>query len=182
LGVDLHCHNFSSPNSSYFAQNRRFYLLICAKSTNSSRKIFLKKSEPAKAGPPPGQPPSSPPNASFPLAQRPAPPRFARFAWHRPPYASARPPQAARPLALLAPGRHATSLQLPAQLTPCSPRLDKRARQPPCSHRPKTAPPRIRLRTHALAPCIPPRLPTSSSPQRNATSRPAHFRPAAPSS
>jgi hypothetical protein len=51
LGVDLHCHNFSSPNSSYFAQNRRFYLLICAKSTNSSRKIFLKKSEPAKAGP-----------------------------------------------------------------------------------------------------------------------------------
>jgi hypothetical protein len=30
LGVDLHFHKFSSPNSLYFGRNRRFYLPICA--------------------------------------------------------------------------------------------------------------------------------------------------------
>jgi hypothetical protein len=35
LGVDLHCHKFSIPNSLYFSQNRRFILQISAKLTNS---------------------------------------------------------------------------------------------------------------------------------------------------
>jgi hypothetical protein len=64
LSVDLHCHKFSSPNSSYFSQNRRFSLPICAKPTYSSCIIFSKKSEPAKAGPAPGQRPHALPARS----------------------------------------------------------------------------------------------------------------------
>jgi hypothetical protein len=46
LGVDLHCHKFSSPNSSYFSRNRRFSLPICAQ----INKFFAQHPEPAKAG------------------------------------------------------------------------------------------------------------------------------------
>jgi hypothetical protein len=71
LGVDLHCHKFSSPNSSYFSWNRRIFLQIPAQidellkqhpepakaglNTRNSRTVpeiwVLKKSDPAKAGP-----------------------------------------------------------------------------------------------------------------------------------
>jgi hypothetical protein len=51
LGVDLHCHKFSSPNSSYFSQNQRFFLSISAQIDGHLAQDFSKKSEPAKAGP-----------------------------------------------------------------------------------------------------------------------------------
>jgi hypothetical protein len=51
LGVDLHCHKFSSPNSSYFSQNRQFSLLISAQIDKQLTQNFSKKSEPAKAEP-----------------------------------------------------------------------------------------------------------------------------------
>jgi hypothetical protein len=70
LGVDLHFHKFSSPNSLYFGRNRRFYLPICAQiaeflaqflepdkaglhtgnSRTESQNPDSKKCEPAKAG------------------------------------------------------------------------------------------------------------------------------------
>jgi hypothetical protein len=46
LGVDLHFHKLSSPNSLYFDRNRRFYLSICAQID----KFFAQHPEPAKAG------------------------------------------------------------------------------------------------------------------------------------
>jgi hypothetical protein len=52
LGVDLHCHKFSSPNSSYFSPNRQFFLSISAQIDEQLMPNFLKKSEPAKAGTP----------------------------------------------------------------------------------------------------------------------------------
>jgi hypothetical protein len=50
LGVDLHCHKFSSPNSSYFSWNRRFSLPISAQVDEHLEQNFSKKSEPEKAG------------------------------------------------------------------------------------------------------------------------------------
>jgi hypothetical protein len=51
LGVDLHFHKFSSPNSLYFSQNRRFFLSIFAQIDEHLAQYFSKKSEPAKVGP-----------------------------------------------------------------------------------------------------------------------------------
>jgi hypothetical protein len=51
VGVDLHCHKFSSPNSSYFSQNRRFSLPISAQIDELLEQDFSKKCEPEKAGP-----------------------------------------------------------------------------------------------------------------------------------
>jgi hypothetical protein len=42
LGVDQHCHKFSSPNSLYFSQNRRFPSEFPPKSTNVSTSISRK--------------------------------------------------------------------------------------------------------------------------------------------
>jgi hypothetical protein len=50
LGVDLHIHKFSSPNSSYFARNHRFFTSISAKLDEQLAQNFSKKSEPEKAG------------------------------------------------------------------------------------------------------------------------------------
>jgi hypothetical protein len=55
LGVDLHFHKFSSPNSSYFFRNRRFSLPISAKIDEKLIQNFSKKCEPAKAGPRPAK-------------------------------------------------------------------------------------------------------------------------------
>jgi hypothetical protein len=52
LGVDLHCHKISSPNSSYFSRNQRFSLPISAQIDEQLAQNFSKKSEPEKAGPP----------------------------------------------------------------------------------------------------------------------------------
>jgi hypothetical protein len=56
LGVDLHCHTFSSPNSSYFPQNQRFSIPISAQIDEQLAQNFSKKFEPvcgpALAGPP----------------------------------------------------------------------------------------------------------------------------------
>jgi hypothetical protein len=60
LGVDLHCHKISSPNSSYFSRNRRFSLLIFRPNRRTARAEFSRKStnwlkpvlRPAKAGSP----------------------------------------------------------------------------------------------------------------------------------
>jgi hypothetical protein len=51
LGVDLHCHKFSSPGSSYFFWNRWFFLSISAQVDEHLEHDFSKKSEPKKAGP-----------------------------------------------------------------------------------------------------------------------------------
>jgi hypothetical protein len=51
LGVDLHCHKISRPNSSFFSRNRRFPLSISTQIDEQLAHIFSKKSEPAKAGP-----------------------------------------------------------------------------------------------------------------------------------
>jgi hypothetical protein len=51
LGVDLHCHKFSSPNSSYFSQNRRFSIKISAQIKELRDQDFSKKCEPEKGGP-----------------------------------------------------------------------------------------------------------------------------------
>jgi hypothetical protein len=50
LGVDLHCHKFSSPNSSYFSLNQRFSVRISAQIDEHFDQDFSKKSEPEKAG------------------------------------------------------------------------------------------------------------------------------------
>jgi hypothetical protein len=50
LGVDLHFHKFSSPNSSYFSQNHRFSVRICAQIDELRAQNFSKKSEPEIAG------------------------------------------------------------------------------------------------------------------------------------
>jgi hypothetical protein len=63
LGVDLHCHKFSSPNSSYFSQNRRFSLPISAQIDEQLKQDFSKKSEPAKAGLPAADQFISPPRS-----------------------------------------------------------------------------------------------------------------------
>jgi hypothetical protein len=47
LGVDLHCHKFSSPNSSYFSRNRRFFFPISAQIDELLEQDFSKKFEPA---------------------------------------------------------------------------------------------------------------------------------------
>jgi hypothetical protein len=51
LGVALHCHKISSPNSSYFSRNRRFPLPISAQIDEQLAQNFSKKYEQAKAGP-----------------------------------------------------------------------------------------------------------------------------------
>jgi hypothetical protein len=51
LSVDLHCHKFSSPNSSYFARNHRFFTPISTQIDEHLAQDFSKKSEPAKARP-----------------------------------------------------------------------------------------------------------------------------------
>jgi hypothetical protein len=55
LGVDLHCHKISSPNSSYFSRNRHFSLPISAQIDEQLEQNFSKKSEPEKAGPTPAK-------------------------------------------------------------------------------------------------------------------------------
>jgi hypothetical protein len=55
LGVDLHCHTFSSPNSSYFSQNLRFSNPISAQIDELLTQDFSKMSEPAKTGPRPAK-------------------------------------------------------------------------------------------------------------------------------
>jgi hypothetical protein len=44
LGVDLHCHKISRPNSSYFSRNRRFSLLIFRPNRRTARAEFSRKS------------------------------------------------------------------------------------------------------------------------------------------
>jgi hypothetical protein len=46
LGVDLHCHKFSSPNSLYFFRNHRFSIQISAQ----INELLKQHPEPAKAG------------------------------------------------------------------------------------------------------------------------------------
>jgi hypothetical protein len=46
LGLDLHCHKFSSPNSLYFPRNHQFSLQISAQFD----KLFAQHPQPAKAG------------------------------------------------------------------------------------------------------------------------------------
>jgi hypothetical protein len=53
LGVDLHCHKFPSPNSSYFPQNQRFSLPVSAQIDEQFVQNFSKKSKPEKGGPVP---------------------------------------------------------------------------------------------------------------------------------
>jgi hypothetical protein len=55
LGVDLHCHKFSSPNSLYFSQNRRFSFRISAQIDEHLDQDFSKNSEPEKASPRPAK-------------------------------------------------------------------------------------------------------------------------------
>jgi hypothetical protein len=55
LGIDLHCHKISSPNSSNFSQNRRFSLPSSAQIDEQLAQNFSKKCEPAKAGPIPAK-------------------------------------------------------------------------------------------------------------------------------
>jgi hypothetical protein len=119
LGVDLHFHKFSSPNSLYFGRNRRFYLPICAQideffaqypvpakaglhtgnSQTVSKFLDSKSSEPAKAGPSSAKAGSayllqSTPHSSLTITKLPTPaPAHRAFPSFKPPAAA--PPQTA---------------------------------------------------------------------------------------
>jgi hypothetical protein len=76
LGVDLHCHKISSPNSSYFSRNQRFSLPIFAQIDEQLAQKFSQKSanrlkpdlRPAKAETP-GKAGPSPAKAGLPAGQ-----------------------------------------------------------------------------------------------------------------
>jgi hypothetical protein len=196
LGVDLHCHKIFSPNSSYFSLNRRFYLPICAQINEQLAQNFSKKSKPEKAGLRPAK------AGPLPVGQRHTRPRSIRSSFRSPtPRARSRLPRRSHRRAT---PRACTSR---TQVLPSRRPLARSAR-PKQAHLAAARPPRLApaqritaacplhdrsLRSLSLASIRPPSspgtslrlrqhgLPTSSSPQRNATSRPAHFCPTAPS-
>jgi hypothetical protein len=185
LGVDLHFHKFSSPNSLYFGRNRRFYLPICAQiaeflaqflepakavlhtgnSRTESKNPDSKKCEPAKAGPsiwsmPPASldPPPRPRLAPSCVQLHPRPPPLLQA------HASASAPPRQLPC------RPAFACSVAHALAPapaCSRASSFRPVQLPRRPAPSSLPPPAQLLApnHQLACCLPPHLP-QLAPQR----------------
>jgi hypothetical protein len=162
LGVDLHCHKFSSPKSSYFSRDRRFFIPISAQFDEHLDQDFSKKSEPAKAGLTASQ---RPPPRDLLHSPSPAPGPFPLLACARPQppgLALPRPPLATAPAALGLWSGPALLSQQHTRPPPPPTQAKPHGHAPPPAQHP-AAPPRLAPAQHATTLLLVPTSPAAQT-------------------